>query len=108
MRNWRTAANALPWISAHTFNRLVTQKNVAGGGVRPWHLNCYAWVHGMSHANSAGLTNTIRLSGINGIRVMAEQKTDKNEVRAMWIMVAVVVLIILAGMGWNMWTHPDW
>jgi hypothetical protein len=39
---------------------------------------------------------------------MAEQKTDKTEVRAMWIMVALVVLIIVAGMGWNMWTHPDW
>jgi hypothetical protein len=39
---------------------------------------------------------------------MAEQKSDKAEVRAMWIMVAVVVLFILGGMGWNMWTHPDW
>jgi hypothetical protein len=39
---------------------------------------------------------------------MAEQETSKAEVRAMWIMVAVVVLIIVAGTGWNMWTHPDW
>jgi hypothetical protein len=39
---------------------------------------------------------------------MAEQETNKAEVRAMWIMVAVVVLIIAAGTGWNMWTHPDW
>jgi flagellar basal body-associated protein FliL len=39
---------------------------------------------------------------------MAEQETNKTEVRAMWIMVAVVVLIIAAGTGWNMWTHPDW
>jgi heme/copper-type cytochrome/quinol oxidase subunit 4 len=43
-----------------------------------------------------------------GSCLMAEQKTDKTEVRAMWIMVAVVVLIIVAGTGWNMWTHPDW
>ena len=46
--------------------------------------------------------------GSEGRRLMAEQKTDKTEVRAMWIMVALVVLIIVAGMGWNMWTHPDW
>jgi hypothetical protein len=39
---------------------------------------------------------------------MAEQETNKTEVRAMWIMVAVVVLIIAVGTGWNMWTHPDW
>jgi len=47
---------------------------------------------------------------------MAEQKTDKTEqkrtdkteILAMWIMVAVVVLLILAGTGWHMWTHPDW
>ena len=39
---------------------------------------------------------------------MAEQGNEKAEVRAMWIMVAVVVLIILAGTGWHMWTHPDW
>ena len=37
-----------------------------------------------------------------------EQNSDKSELRAMWIMVAVVALIILAGTGWNMWTHPDW
>ena len=36
------------------------------------------------------------------------QKTDKTEILAMWIMVAVVVLLILAGTGWHMWTHPDW
>jgi len=40
--------------------------------------------------------------------VMAEQNSDKAETRAMWIMVAVVVVLILAGTGWNMWTHPDW
>jgi hypothetical protein len=39
---------------------------------------------------------------------MAEQKTDKTEIMAMWIMVAVVVVIILAGTGYHMWTHPDW
>ena len=39
---------------------------------------------------------------------MAELNSDKAERRAMWIMVLVVVLIILSGMGWNMWTHPDW
>jgi hypothetical protein len=37
-----------------------------------------------------------------------ETMGDNSEARAMWIMVAVVVLIILAGTGWNMWTHPDW
>jgi hypothetical protein len=37
-----------------------------------------------------------------------EQESDKSELKAMWIMVAVVALIILAGTGWNMWTHPDW
>jgi len=39
---------------------------------------------------------------------MAEQENDKAEVRAMWIMVALVVFIIVAGTGWHMWTHPDW
>jgi hypothetical protein len=39
---------------------------------------------------------------------MAEQKGDRTEILAMWIMVAVVVLLILAGTGWHMWTHPDW
>jgi len=39
---------------------------------------------------------------------MAGQGSDKLEKRAMWIMVLVVVVIILAGTGYNMWTHPDW
>jgi hypothetical protein len=39
---------------------------------------------------------------------MSEKNSDKAETRAMLIMVAVVVLIILAGTGLNMWTHPDW
>jgi hypothetical protein len=39
---------------------------------------------------------------------MAEQKGNRTEILAMWIMVAVVVLLILAGTGWHMWTHPDW
>jgi len=26
----------------------------------------------------------------------------------MWIIVAVIVLIILAGTGWHKWTHADW
>jgi hypothetical protein len=56
--------------------------------------------------NPAGLTDTIKPYGRRPS--MAEQKTDKTEVRAMWIMVALVVLFIVAGMGWNMWTHPDW
>jgi hypothetical protein len=34
--------------------------------------------------------------------------TDKNEMKVMWIMSAVIVLGILALMGWNMLTHPDW
>jgi uncharacterized membrane protein len=55
-----------------------------------------------AHQHSQALTKS------EGRRLMAEQKTDKTEVRAMWIMVALVVLIIVAGTGWNMWTHPDW
>ncbi len=58
--------------------------------------------HGDARTNNQALTKS------EGRRLMAEQKTDKTEVRAMWIMVALVVLIIVAGMGWNMWTHPDW
>jgi len=66
-------------------------------------------VSGMSRANPAGLTkHNQALTKSEGRRLMAEQKTDKTEVRAMWIMVGLVVLIIVAGMGWNMWTHPDW
>jgi hypothetical protein len=37
-----------------------------------------------------------------------EQDTQKSEMRVMWIMSAVVVLIILGLMGFNMLTHPDW
>ena len=33
---------------------------------------------------------------------------EKSEMRAMWIMTAAIVLIILGLMGWNMLTHPDW
>jgi hypothetical protein len=32
----------------------------------------------------------------------------KSEMRVMWIMSAVIVLIILGLMGFNMLTHPDW
>ena len=41
----------------------------------------------------------------------AEQKNDKTATRAMWTkwtMLAVVVFLILTGMGRNRWTHPDW
>jgi hypothetical protein len=37
-----------------------------------------------------------------------ERNTEKSEMRVMWIMTAVVVLIILGLMGFNMLTHPDW
>jgi hypothetical protein len=37
-----------------------------------------------------------------------ERNTEKSEMRVMWIMTAVVVLIILELMGFNMLTHPDW
>jgi len=36
------------------------------------------------------------------------RNTEKSEMRVMWIMTAVIVLIILGLMGWNMLTHPDW
>jgi hypothetical protein len=42
---------------------------------------------------------------------MTEQNqpdTEKSDMRAMWIMTAVIVLFILGLMGWNMLTHPDW
>ena len=38
----------------------------------------------------------------------AQQNTEKDDMRAMWIMTAVIVLLILGLMGWNMLTHPDW
>jgi hypothetical protein len=37
-----------------------------------------------------------------------ERNTEKSEMRVMWIMTAVIVLIILGLMGMNMLTHPDW
>jgi hypothetical protein len=37
-----------------------------------------------------------------------EHHNDKTERRAMWIMTALGVLIILGLMGMNMLTHPDW
>jgi hypothetical protein len=37
-----------------------------------------------------------------------ERNTEKSEMRVMWIMTGVIVLIILGMMGWNMLTHPDW
>jgi hypothetical protein len=37
-----------------------------------------------------------------------EPNTEKSEMRVMWIMSAVIVLIILGLMGFNMLTHPDW
>jgi hypothetical protein len=39
---------------------------------------------------------------------MPDQNTEKSEMRVMWIMSAVIVLIILGLMGFNMLTHPDW
>jgi hypothetical protein len=39
-------------------------------------------------------------------------KAGKTKTRAMWmshgIMAVLVILLILAGMGWNMWIHADW
>jgi hypothetical protein len=37
-----------------------------------------------------------------------KQDTEKSEMRVMWIMTAVIVLIILGMTGMNMLTHPDW
>ena len=37
-----------------------------------------------------------------------EQSTEKSDMRVMWVMTAVIVLIILGLMGMNMLTHPDW
>jgi hypothetical protein len=65
---------------------------------------CVSWPRKPSRAQQHNQAPTKS----EGSCLMAEQKTDKTEVRAMWIMVAVVVVIIVAGMGWNMWTHPDW
>jgi hypothetical protein len=77
-------------IGEQVFNWLETQGNTFPRRVGPWHLNCL------------GSRKSARSC------LMAEQRTDKTEVRAMWIMVAVVVFNIVARMGWNMWTHPDW
>jgi hypothetical protein len=38
---------------------------------------------------------------------MTDQNDDKREMRLMWIASAVVVLIILGGMGINMLFHHD-
>jgi hypothetical protein len=37
-----------------------------------------------------------------------QRSTEKAEMRVMWIMTAVIVLIILGMTGMNMLTHPDW
>jgi hypothetical protein len=37
-----------------------------------------------------------------------KQDSEKSDMRMMWIMTAAVVVFILAIMGINMWTHPDW
>ena len=37
-----------------------------------------------------------------------ERNAQKSEMRVMWIMTTVIVLIILGLMGFNMLTHPDW
>ena len=47
----------------------------------------------------------------NAEDAMAEQNkqdSEKSDMRMMWIMTAAVVVFILAIMGINMWTHPDW
>jgi flagellar basal body-associated protein FliL len=38
---------------------------------------------------------------------MTDQNDDKREMRMMWIATAVVVLVILGGMGINMLMHHD-
>ncbi len=38
---------------------------------------------------------------------MTDQHDDKREMRMMWIFSAVVVVVILAGMGINMLVHHD-
>jgi hypothetical protein len=37
-----------------------------------------------------------------------EGSADRKEMRMMWIMTGVIVFIIVALMGFNMLTHPDW
>jgi hypothetical protein len=37
-----------------------------------------------------------------------EEATEKKEMRVMWIMTAVIVVVILGLVGMNMLTHPDW
>ncbi len=37
---------------------------------------------------------------------MASLTRPKHE--PAWIMVVLAVLLILAGMGWHIWTRPDW
>jgi hypothetical protein len=44
----------------------------------------------------------------NSMTDQRERNTEKSEMRVMWIMTAVIVLIILGLMGMNMLTHPDW
>src|SRR5260370_40699145 len=41
------------------------------------------------------------------VRAMTDQNDDKREMRMMWIATAVVVLVILGGMGINMLVHHD-
>ena len=37
-----------------------------------------------------------------------QHDTNKGEMRVMWIMTGVIVLIILGMMGLNMLTDPNW
>ena len=37
-----------------------------------------------------------------------EESTEKNEMRVMWIMSGVIVLIIVGLMGMSMLTNPNW
>jgi hypothetical protein len=37
-----------------------------------------------------------------------EENTEKNEMRVMWIMSGVIVLIIVGLMGMSMLTNPNW
>src|SRR5262249_35521041 len=68
MRNWRTAANALPYIGARVVKELNSQRNSSPRRVGSWHLNCldtdrpglehgYQASVGTSRADQAGSPN---------------------------------------------------
>jgi flagellar basal body-associated protein FliL len=41
------------------------------------------------------------------VRAMTDQNDDTREMRMMWIAAAVIVVVLIAGMGINMLVHHD-